>query len=178
MGNQKSFSAKRLYGKDGKLRETAKAFLREIYLEDAGGTFGEDCWTIPGGKANPEGYRYVIWNGRTTMGHRLLHELFNGPIPDGDVVMHSCDSPPCCNPTHLRAGTAKENTAEMFKRGRARSGQSAKTHCPQGHEYNEENTYLYRGHRYCRACHKAYSRDSQRKKRTLGSGAAQIAPRR
>lgn len=29
---------------------------------------------------------------------------------------------------------------------------AARTHCPQGHEYNTENTYLYHGSRRCRAC--------------------------
>lgn len=29
-----------------------------------------------------------------------------------------------------------------------------KTHCPQGHEYTEENTYWYKGFRACRICRK------------------------
>jgi hypothetical protein len=33
-------------------------------------------------------------------------------------------------------------------------GQRAKTHCPVGHPYDEKNTYLYEGRRYCRACHR------------------------
>lgn len=27
-----------------------------------------------------------------------------------------------------------------------------KTHCPQGHPYDEENTYINRGKRYCKQC--------------------------
>lgn len=38
----------------------------------------------------------------------------------------------------------------------------AKTHCPQGHEYNEENTRWYKGSRNCRVC----DRDRQRIKRS------------
>ena len=29
---------------------------------------------------------------------------------------------------------------------------AAKTHCPQGHAYDEANTYVYKRRRYCRAC--------------------------
>ena len=28
-------------------------------------------------------------------------------------------------------------------------------YCKSGHEYTAENTYLYKGHRYCRTCRRA-----------------------
>jgi hypothetical protein len=31
------------------------------------------------------------------------------------------------------------------------------THCPQGHPYDEANTYQWSGNRYCKICHKAHS---------------------
>ena len=47
----------------------------------------------------------------------------------------------------------------VFREGLARGGlangarQRSKTHCPQGHEYNSENTYISRqGFRRCRRC--------------------------
>ena len=39
----------------------------------------------------------------------------DGFMPDL-CALHSCDNPPCCNPTHLRWGTISENTREAFER--------------------------------------------------------------
>lgn len=36
--------------------------------------------------------------------------------------------------------------------------QEAKTQCPHGHEYTEENTYRYRGARRCKECHRRRKR--------------------
>ena len=40
--------------------------------------------------------------------------------------------------------------------------QLRKTHCPQGHPYDEGNTYVWiTGQRYCRACHRDRTRRSR-----------------
>jgi hypothetical protein len=48
-----------------------------------------------------------------------------------------------------------------------------KTHCPQGHEYSEKNTYFYRGARYCRTCLskklEARRKKQRRKKRLIAT---------
>jgi hypothetical protein len=54
------------------------------------------------------------------LAHRLSHEIFKGLIPQGLHVLHSCDTPSCVNPAHLRAGTSKENVADCISRGRFR----------------------------------------------------------
>lgn len=103
------------------------------------------------------GYGRINIGGKTKMSHRVAWELTNGPIPDGMLVLHSCDNPPCCNIEHLWLGTQKENMSDMIKKGR--NYYSQKTQCPQGHPYDEENTYRYpSGRRECRMC----SRDRQR----------------
>ena len=48
--------------------------------------------------------------------HRLSYQVFNGDIPPGAVVMHSCDNKLCVNPAHLRAGSHRENMWEASER--------------------------------------------------------------
>lgn len=53
-----------------------------------------------------------------TSTHRVSWMLENGPIPDGMFVCHHCDTPACCEPTHLYLGTAATNTDDMRRRNR------------------------------------------------------------
>ena len=50
--------------------------------------------------------------------HRLVWVLSEGEIPDGLVVMHSCDNPKCCNIQHLSLGTKLQNMQDMKNKGR------------------------------------------------------------
>jgi hypothetical protein len=80
-----------------------------------------DCWLFTGGHV-PKGYG-CIWHSierRQVYAHRLAYELASGaPIPEGLVVMHSCDTPACCRPEHLSLGTTADNLADMRAKGRA-----------------------------------------------------------
>ena len=53
---------------------------------------------------------------------RWVWEQVNGPIPDGMVIMHTCDNPPCFLLDHLRLGTKAENSADMRDKGRSAKG--------------------------------------------------------
>lgn len=57
--------------------------------------------------------------------HRVAYALANGfdpeaPAPPGEIVMHSCDVPRCCNPAHLSAGTHSENGYDRDRKLRRR----------------------------------------------------------
>lgn len=111
------------------------------------------------GNRNEHGYGRVNKDGRRVMVHRVTYEWVHGPIPDGLEIDHLCRNRACCHPGHLEAVTHAENIA----RGNTGSGQAAKTHCPHGHEYTEENTYRYGGKRSCRTCRRfRQRRDSHR----------------
>lgn len=80
----------------------------------------DECWGCSGARTG-KGYGAIQEGGKKSpmiLAHRLSYELHNGPIPNGMVVMHSCDNPPCVNPMHLRVGTQSENIIEAFIKGR------------------------------------------------------------
>jgi len=43
------------------------------------------------------------------LAHRLVFELYNGPLEPRDLVDHRCHNRQCVNPEHLRAVTVKQN---------------------------------------------------------------------
>lgn len=54
--------------------------------------------------------------------HRLSYELAIGPITsERPYILHKCDNPPCVRPSHLWAGTPKENSQDMIRKGRGKN---------------------------------------------------------
>lgn len=110
------------------------------------------CWVWTGSHT-PKGYAQFTYKGRTFRVHRYQFERYVGPIPDGFTIDHvwarGCRFKDCVNPAHLEPVSGPVNTL----RGGGRAAVNArKTHCPQGHLYDEENTKRYKGRRYCRTC--------------------------
>jgi hypothetical protein len=124
------------------------------------------CWEWTGAKT--EGYGQV--NRRSLGGrhltHRLMYEAAVGPIPAGLHIDHLCRNPSCGNPAHLEPVECREN----LLRGHTTPALNVtKTHCPQGHEYTLENTYLYKGQRHCLTCRRAY-RTLRAERGSVGKG--------
>ncbi len=80
----------------------------------------DSCWNW---KANHDRHGYGLFTHKGSylcdFAHRVSYELHTGPIPEGMVVCHRCDNPPCVNPEHLFLGTQLDNILDMQQKGRS-----------------------------------------------------------
>lgn len=96
------------------------------------------CW-IWTAVADSKGYGVLGVEGKNQKAHRLVHEMFKGPIPDGLHLDHLCRNRLCVNPDHLEPVTRREN----ILRGYGSAAQNArKDCCKNGHPFDEQNTRL------------------------------------
>jgi hypothetical protein len=79
-----------------------------------------DCWLWTA-STRRDGYGQMMFRagGKSVLRptHRVSYEHFNGPIPDGAHVLHSCDVKRCVRPNHLRLGDHAENMRDAATRG-------------------------------------------------------------
>lgn len=96
-----------------KLRAIEERFLEKVDIRSP-----DDCWPWLGSE-NGKGYGELRLAGKKVYAHRLSYTLAN---PDVNIrkwfVLHECDNPCCCNPTHLKIGTQKDNMQDCVRRGR------------------------------------------------------------
>lgn len=133
----------------------------------------EVCWPWPGGD-NGDGYGQLRAHPLNHRAHKYFYERIVGPVPDGLVLDHTCHDPEsceggkqcphrkCCNPSHMVIVTHREN---LLRGNTSAAENAAKTHCVNGHEFTEENTFRRRGSRECRECMRVRARDYARKKK-------------
>jgi predicted XRE-type DNA-binding protein len=87
----------------------------------------DECWQWKGGFQsggygcfNP--YKMPVG---TRMSHRIAWVLTHGKIKPQLQINHRCGNRSCCNPSHLYAGTQKENMRDRKEHGREQHGSKA-----------------------------------------------------
>lgn len=125
---------------------------------------GEDNFRLVRGqliksRVNSRGYLQVTLSrhrvAKTFLVHRLVCWAFHGPPPLGkNLTLHGDGDPTNNSSLNLRWGDSRDNAADSERHGTVPRINSFKTHCPQGHEYTSENTYIIpsTGSRSCRVC--------------------------
>lgn len=68
-------------------------------------------WT---GKTNKNGYGHFRAFKKSWSPHRASFLVNYGEIPDGLYICHKCNNKKCINPSHIYAGTAKDNTNDYI----------------------------------------------------------------
>lgn len=110
----------------------------------------DDHWLWRGQKTTSGYGKYEL-----NMAHRISWYLTHGEIPKGMYVDHICRVRSCVNPAHLRTVIPRLNSLENSDSPSALNAK--KTHCQRGHEFTNENTYIYvrrngKRSRSCRTC--------------------------
>jgi hypothetical protein len=76
----------------------------------------EGCWEWQGLRTE-DGYGRAWLHGTIHRAHRVAWAAVEGDLP-GVMVLHTCDNPPCCRPSHLFLGDARVNSHDARAKGR------------------------------------------------------------
>lgn len=107
------------------------------------------CWVWTG-YINRYGYGEIAVDQRSVHAHAWGYQRFVGPIQYGLEPDHLCRNRPCVRFDHLEPVTHAENVR--------RGERASRTHCVQGHPYDEANTAHQKdGSRICVACRREKS---------------------
>ena len=112
------------------------------------------CWRLLNWK-DPDGYTYIVMDGRRKRAHRAVYEYLVYPIEESNHIHHLCETTECINPCHLTSLTPPHH-ASLQRSGVALAGRG-KTLCDHGHHMTPDNrgfvrTASGRTKSYCRVC--------------------------
>lgn len=120
------------------------------------------CYEYDGSKSND--YAQYNLNGIIyRLGRVILAKRLDKNYEDVDQARHTCHNRSCINPDHIIEGSKSDNEQDKSRANRHWEQQFLE--CPKGHPYNEENTRIYKGKRYCKTCNLDHTRKGNEKKR-------------
>lgn len=121
------------------------------------------CWVWTG--ATDSNSYGNFWDGWSVVkAHCWSYRNFIGIYDETLHLDHLCNNAYCVNPYHLEPVTLMTN---LLRGDRSHLGrlQRERTHCPYGHPYDEDNTWVSKtGSRHCKTC----NRENMRIRRELG----------
>ena len=86
--------------------------VSERFWSKVAQTGPNECWLWQAGGSL---YGVFWYEGKNDSAHVVAFILTYGYRPP--VVMHTCDTPKCCNPVHLQAGTTSLNALDAVQKG-------------------------------------------------------------
>jgi len=127
-------------------RACSKPTLAERFWQKVSRRGEDECWPWLAYR-NEWGYGTIGTPAAigVELAHRVSWQLHKGPIPDGMLVLHRCDNPPCVNPAHLFLGTDADNSHDRDAKGRLQPLRGERHGCSRLTEDDVRNIRVLRG---------------------------------
>ncbi len=106
-----------------------------------------ECLVMKEGNTLENGYVGLNGHNKNSITHWRAHiaayQIWNGGVPKGLMVCHSCDNKRCVNPEHLWLGTNRDNQLDASRKGVFAAYWTEKRRKQQSERYSGEGNPMY-----------------------------------